>query len=148
MSTPNEVSEELEAQPKESFKYTKFNPALGVSAKLHNGINIFANASQGNRVPTVIELGCADRDNPCLLPTGLQADPYLEQVTSRTYELGARGFIGESKQLLFCPRIIHVLEFDQRHPQHRSLCLGEVRFPEGYYRQNMPSYRCYQSRYF
>ncbi len=95
LSTQNEVSEELEAQPKESFKYTKFNPALGVSAKLHNRINIFANASQGNRVPTVIELGCADRDNPCLLPTGLQADPYLEQVTSRTYELGARGFIGE-----------------------------------------------------
>jgi outer membrane receptor protein involved in Fe transport len=58
-------------------------------------VNVFANASQGNRVPTVIELGCADRDNPCLLPTGLQADPYLEQVTSRTYEIGARGRIGQ-----------------------------------------------------
>ena len=58
-------------------------------------MNVFANASQGNRVPTVIELGCADRDNPCLLPTGLQADPYLEQVISRTYEIGARGRIGQ-----------------------------------------------------
>ena len=95
LSTPNEVTEELEAQPKETFKYTKLNPAIGVSAKLDNGVNVFANASQGNRVPTVIELGCADRDNPCLLPTGLQADPYLEQVTSRTYEIGARGRIGQ-----------------------------------------------------
>ena len=95
LSTPNEVTEELEAQPKETFKYTKLNPAIGVSAKLDNGVNVFANASQGNRVPTVIELGCADRNNPCLLPTGLQADPYLEQVTSRTYEIGARGRIGQ-----------------------------------------------------
>jgi outer membrane receptor protein involved in Fe transport len=95
LSTPNEVTEELETQPKESFKYTKLNPALGVSAKFDNGLNLFANASQGNRVPTVIELGCADRNNPCLLPTGLQADPYLEQVISRTYEVGARGRIGQ-----------------------------------------------------
>ena len=95
LSTPNDVTEELEAQPKETFKYTKLNPAIGVSAKLDNGMNVFANASQGNRVPTVIELGCADRNNPCLLPTGLQADPYLEQVTSRTYEIGARGRIGQ-----------------------------------------------------
>jgi len=95
LSTPDETTEELVAQPKESFDYSKLNPAIGVSAKLDNGINIFANASQGNRVPTVIELGCADRNNPCLLPTGLQADPYLEQVISRTYEIGARGSIGQ-----------------------------------------------------
>ena len=95
LSTPDEVTEALEEQPKETFKYTKLNPAIGVSAKLDNGVNVFANASQGNRVPTVIELGCADKDNPCLLPTGLQADPYLKQVTSRTYEIGARGRIGQ-----------------------------------------------------
>tara|TARA_E500000178_G_scaffold356496_1_gene434835 strand:- start:1031 stop:3316 length:2286 start_codon:yes stop_codon:yes gene_type:complete len=95
LSTPDEVTEELVAQPKESFNYSKVNPALGISAKLDHGLNLFANASQGNRVPTVIELGCADRNNPCLLPTGLQADPYLEQVISRTYEVGARGRIGQ-----------------------------------------------------
>ena len=95
LSTPAEGIEELVAQPKESFNYSKLNPALGISAKLDNGLNLFANASQGNRVPTVIELGCADKDNPCLLPTGLQADPFLEQVISRTYEIGARGRIGQ-----------------------------------------------------
>ena len=95
LSTPDDATEELVAQPKESFNYSKLNPALGISAKLDNGLNLFANASQGNRVPTVIELGCADKDNPCLLPTGLQADPFLEQVISRTYEIGARGRIGQ-----------------------------------------------------
>ncbi len=96
LSAPDEATEELVAQPKESFNYSKLNPSLGISAKLENGLNLFANASQGNRVPTVIELGCADKDNPCLLPTGLQADPYLEQVISRTYEVGARGLIGNA----------------------------------------------------
>ncbi len=95
LSTPDDATEELVAQPKESFNYSKLNPALGVSIKLDNGLNLFTNASQGNRVPTVIELGCADKNNPCLLPTGLQADPYLEQVISRTYEIGARGRVGQ-----------------------------------------------------
>ena len=32
--------------------------------------SLFANVSQSNRVPTVIELGCADPDQPCRLPAG------------------------------------------------------------------------------
>jgi outer membrane receptor protein involved in Fe transport len=39
----------------------------------------------------VIELGCADPDNPCRLPVGLQSDPYLKQVVARTMEAGIRG---------------------------------------------------------
>jgi outer membrane receptor protein involved in Fe transport len=53
-------------------------------------LTLFANASQSNRVPTVIELGCADPEQPCRLPVGLQSDPYLKQVVSRTVEAGAR----------------------------------------------------------
>lgn len=95
LSTSDEATEDLIVQQKESFTYSNLNPAFGVSVKLDNGINLFITASQGNRVPTVIELGCADENNPCLLPTGLQADPYLEQVISRTYEVGARGRIAQ-----------------------------------------------------
>ena len=95
LSTSDEATEGLIVQQRESFTYSNLNPAFGVSAKLDNGINLFITASQGNRVPTVIELGCADENNPCLLPTGLQADPYLKQVISRTYEVGARGRIAQ-----------------------------------------------------
>jgi outer membrane receptor protein involved in Fe transport len=75
-------------QPTESFDYKKLNPALGMTHKLGNGLTVFGNASQSTRVPTVIELGCADPLQPCALPTGLQADPFLEQVVSRTVEAG------------------------------------------------------------
>lgn len=74
----------------EAFSYRKLNPSLGLAHELANGITLFANAAQGNRVPTVIELGCADPEQPCRLPVGLQSDPYLKQVISSTVEAGAR----------------------------------------------------------
>ncbi len=78
------------ARPRESFNYSSLNPSLGVSYKLAPAVSLFGNVGQSNRVPTVIELGCADPNEPCRLPTGLQADPYLKQVIARTVELGAR----------------------------------------------------------
>jgi outer membrane receptor protein involved in Fe transport len=74
----------------ESFSYRKLNPALGASYVVSEGLVLFGNAAQGNRVPTALELGCADAAQPCVLPTGLQADPFLRQVVSRTLEAGVR----------------------------------------------------------
>ena len=76
--------------PKESFTFKKFNPSLGMVHKLSDSMTVFGNVGQSNRVPTVIELGCADSTNPCQLPTGLQADPELKQVVSQTIEVGMR----------------------------------------------------------
>ena len=74
----------------EKFTYSKFNPSFGLSHKLNDNITVFGNWSQSNRAPTVIELGCADENDPCQLPTGLQADPYLKQVVAQTTEAGLR----------------------------------------------------------
>ena len=74
----------------ETFTYEKLNPALGI-ARQFAGVTLFANGSQSNRVPTSIELGCADPLAPCRLPAGLQSDPFLAQVVARTLEVGARG---------------------------------------------------------
>lgn len=87
----NTLTNERGVQPRESFTYTRLNPSLGITREFGNGATLFANVAQGNRVPTVIELGCADPENPCRLPVGLQADPYLKQVVSRTIEAGLRG---------------------------------------------------------
>lgn len=95
----NTLTNEGGRQPTESFRYRKLNPALGIAHKLSTGITAFANVSQNTRVPTVIELGCANPEQPCALPTGLQADPFLEQVTSRTIEAGAR-FNGAGNSVL------------------------------------------------
>lgn len=77
-------------RPKESFNYNSLNPSLGISHKLKSAVTVFGNVGQSNRTPTVIELGCADPAEPCRLPTGLQADPYLKQVIARTIEAGMR----------------------------------------------------------
>ena len=78
------------ALPRERFVFAKANPSLGITQRLGGGFTAFASASQNSRAPTAIELGCADPEQPCRLPTGLQADPRLEQIVSRTYEVGVR----------------------------------------------------------
>jgi outer membrane receptor protein involved in Fe transport len=78
------------AQAPEAFNYQKLNPAIGVAHDAGGGLSLLANWSQSTRVPTVIELGCADPALPCRLPVGLQSDPYLKQVVSRTIEAGGR----------------------------------------------------------
>jgi len=81
---------EVQQRPNEKFRYNSLNPALGVAHRLDAGPTLFTNLARNNRVPTVIELGCADPEEPCRLPAGLQADPYLKQVVSRTAEAGLR----------------------------------------------------------
>jgi len=71
--------------------YRKLNPALGLTWQVLPVLNAYAGYSQGNRVPTPIELGCADPTNPCTLPNSMASDPYLKQVVARTLEAGLRG---------------------------------------------------------
>lgn len=81
----------LEAKPTEAFTYRNWNPALGLAHKVGaSGVTLFGNVARNTRVPTVIELGCADPAEPCRLPIGLQADPYLKPVVSTTFEGGLR----------------------------------------------------------
>ena len=72
------------------FIYNSFNPSIGVTYKPSQTLSVFANLGQSNRVPTSIEMGCADSNYACRLPTGLQADPYLKQVIAQTLETGLR----------------------------------------------------------
>lgn len=87
----NTLVDEDATQPTESFTYSRLNPSLGLTHRLGAATTAYANFAQSNRVPTVIELGCADPERPCRLPVGLQADPYLKQVVARTVEAGVRG---------------------------------------------------------
>ena len=82
---------------REAFTYNSLNPSLGISHKLAPAVTVFGSVGQSNRVPTIIELGCADPATPCSLPTGLQADPYLKQVIARTVEFGTRWRFDDSE---------------------------------------------------
>jgi outer membrane receptor protein involved in Fe transport len=83
--------------PSETFRYNSLNPALGLTQQLGSGFTLFGNLARNARVPTVIELGCADPAEPCRLPAGLQSDPYLKQVRSTSGELGVRWRVGSTQ---------------------------------------------------
>jgi outer membrane receptor protein involved in Fe transport len=75
-------------------RYRQFNPALGAVwdfSPSAPALSFYAGFNQGSRAPTPLELGCADPANPCTLPNALAADPFLEQVVTRTVEAGLRG---------------------------------------------------------
>ncbi|NMF99268.1 TonB-dependent receptor [Aromatoleum toluolicum] len=80
------------------FTYHKLNPALGLTWEAAPALTVYGGFSQGNRAPTPIELGCADPENACSLPNAMAADPFLDQVVTRTFELGVRGKLAGNVQ--------------------------------------------------
>jgi len=76
--------------------FSRFNPAVGVNYKPNEQLTAYASYNEGARAPTAIELTCADPDAPCKLPNDFLADPPLDQVVSKTMEVGARGTVAAS----------------------------------------------------
>lgn len=73
--------------------FIRFNPNVGLTYQIFSGLTAYGGYSEANRAPTAAELSCADPDAPCLIESLLVADPPLEQVVSKTFELGLRGKI-------------------------------------------------------
>lgn len=73
------------------FRYNSLNPALGATWDFTPASNAYAGLNRGTRTPSPIELGCADRNSPCLLSNAFGSDPYLKQVRATTLEGGLRG---------------------------------------------------------
>lgn len=97
-----------------NHNFTRINPALGLTWQVSDNHNLYANISQSSRAPTPIELACNegvfdlavyyaiergedpdDIEFECRLPNAFLADPPLEDVKTRSLELGARGLLGE-----------------------------------------------------
>ena len=72
-------------------RFDRFNPAGGVTYSIFEDLNLFGGYSESFRAPTPAELTCADPEDPCNLPNAFVADPPLDPVIGRTWELGARG---------------------------------------------------------
>src|SRR5690606_9727125 len=73
--------------------FDRFNPAAGLNYRLGAGLRFYASYSESNRVPSPVELTCADPEDPCALPNAFLSDPPLEQVTAKAIELGAGGTV-------------------------------------------------------
>lgn len=72
-------------------RFSRFNPALGLTFVPARGLSGYLGVNQGSRAPSSIELGCADPANPCKLPNAMAGDPPLKQVVTTTFEAGLRG---------------------------------------------------------
>jgi iron complex outermembrane receptor protein len=72
--------------------YARFNPAVGATYRLTDGLTGYLGYAEGSRAPTASEIECSDPEAPCLLPSSLSADPpNLKLVVSHTWEAGLRG---------------------------------------------------------
>ncbi len=92
--------------------YFRFNPAVGLTYRPNENMSLYGGYNESSRAPTPIELACndsvfnvaraaaiADGEDPddiefeCRLPNAFLADPPLEQVVTKSFEIGARGNI-------------------------------------------------------
>jgi iron complex outermembrane receptor protein len=71
--------------------FNRVSPAVGITYQPIPALTTFFSYSEGFRAPTPAELTCADPAAPCRLPNAFVADPPLDPVTARTYEVGVRG---------------------------------------------------------
>ena len=74
--------------------YSRFNPAIGFNFNPGQSLGLYGGYNEGMRVPSPIELACADPNHPCALPNVFGGDPDLRKVVSHTWEGGVRGRIG------------------------------------------------------
>jgi outer membrane receptor protein involved in Fe transport len=70
------------------------NPAAGVTVDVGYGFNVYGSYAESSRVPTPVELTCADPEDPCRLPNAFVSDPPLDQIVGRTWETGVRRSAG------------------------------------------------------
>lgn len=78
-----------------SDTYSRFNPAVGLTYSVAPELNVYGGYNEGNRAPSIIEMGCADALVPCNLPNAMAGDPPLKQVVAKTFEGGVRGKFGD-----------------------------------------------------
>ncbi len=79
-------------------KFSRFNPAIGLTWSPTKALNVYAGLNESSRAPTAIELGCANPEQPCKLPNAMAGDPPLNQVVTRTAEAGLRGSVAGNLQ--------------------------------------------------
>jgi outer membrane receptor protein involved in Fe transport len=71
-------------------QFSRLSGGLGLSKHINTAWNTFASFGRGFRAPVILEVMCADPDDPCQLPFELGPDPPLKAVVSDTWQAGLR----------------------------------------------------------
>lgn len=77
-------------------QFSRFNPAVGINFNPSSRFTAYATYNEGMRVPTPMELTCANPAAPCKLPNNFLSDPPLQMVVAKTLEVGMRGKEGRA----------------------------------------------------
>ena len=70
--------------------YSRLDPRIGAQVDAGKGVTLFASWGTSFRAPSLIEVACADPEEPCPLPYSLGDDPPIDPVTISTFEGGLR----------------------------------------------------------
>jgi iron complex outermembrane receptor protein len=70
--------------------FREWSGGLGLAGEFGSGLGAFASYARGFRSPVILEVSCADPEDPCQLPFELGPDPPLSPVTSNTWQVGLR----------------------------------------------------------
>ena len=108
--------------------FSRINPSLGLTWQVSEDHNFYASYSESSRAPTPIELACnegvfdlavqyalVEGDDPddvdfeCRLPNAFLADPPLDDVVAKSFELGSRG---QLNSLQYSLGIFHTTNHD------------------------------------
>jgi iron complex outermembrane recepter protein len=108
--------------------FSRVNPSVGLTWQANDNHGIYASYSESSRAPTPIELACNegvfdlavafaieagedpdDVDLECRLPNAFLADPPLDDVIAKSFELGSRGFIND---IAYSVGLFHTLNKD------------------------------------
>ena len=111
-----------------SHNFSRVNPSLGLTWQASDNHTLYTSYSESSRAPTPIELACnegvfdlavafaieagedpGDVDLECRLPNAFLADPPLDDVIAKSFELGSRGFI---KDIAYSLGMFHTLNKD------------------------------------
>jgi outer membrane receptor protein involved in Fe transport len=77
--------------------FSRINPAIGLTVTPTELLTYYANYNEASRAPSVVELGCANPQQPCGLPNDFASDPDLKQVVAHTVEIGLRGNLADRR---------------------------------------------------
>ena len=108
--------------------FPRVNPSLGLTWQASDSHTLYTSYSESSRTPTPIELACnegvfdlavafaieagedpGDVDLECRLPNAFLADPPLDDVIAKSFELGSRGFI---KDIAYSLGLFHTVNKD------------------------------------
>jgi outer membrane receptor protein involved in Fe transport len=70
--------------------FVQLSPRAGLTFNASRTSSFYASVARGFRPPALIEIACADPEEPCPLPFALGDDPPIDPVRVTTYEVGAR----------------------------------------------------------